>query len=141
MPTYTYHRLWLSVVLCDDSALVYKVIAAYFTTHAFHSLDALKLNYLFLYRFLSGVWLSCKEGNEKPSEGKPSHSAGANTCLLFIYPYVVHSFTVNGIISRCPIDRIHVASENAISTNWFWSASRTYPNWQFNGSLCLFENH
>ena len=30
------------------------------------------------------------------------------------------------IISRCPIDNIQVASDSAICTSWFWSASRTF---------------
>ena len=52
-----------------------------------------------------------------------------------------HSLPVFGIISRCPIDRIQVASDSAIDTSWFWSASKTCPIWQFNSTLGLFENH
>ena len=39
----------------------------------------------------------------------------------------VNSLPAYGIINRCPIDRIRVASDSAIDTSWFWSASRAYP--------------
>ena len=35
------------------------------------------------------------------------------TCLLFIYPHLAHSLPVYGIISRCPMYRIQVASDSA----------------------------
>ena len=40
-------------------------------------------------------------------------SRKAVTCLLFIYPHLAHSLPVYGIISRCPMNRIQVASDNA----------------------------
>ena len=84
---------------------------------------------------------SAKKVMKTSQWGKPSHSVNTNTCLLFIYPHLAHSLPVYGIISRCPIDRIWVASDNAITTSWFWFASRTCPIWQFNSSLGLFKNH
>ena len=44
-----------------------------------------------------------------------------------IYPHLAHSLPAYGIISRCPVDRMQVASDSAIGTSWFWSASRICP--------------
>ena len=70
---------------------------------------------------------------------KPSHSAGTNTCLLFIYPHREQFPSRIWIISRCPIDRMQVASDSAIDVSRFWSALLNlfwYDN--SNGSLgCL----
>ena len=59
--------------------------------------------------------------------GKSLHSIGTNTCLLLIYLTLPISSPVYGIISRCPIDRIQVISDNPIDASWFWSASKTCP--------------
>ena len=82
--------------------------------------------------FLSGIWLPCRGGNENPSSGNLH-------ILLILIPvsYLstlteVHSLPVYGIISWCPIHRIQVASDSAIGTSWFWSASRACFIWQFN---------
>ena len=80
-----------------------------------------------LYRFLSGVWLPCKEGNENPQRGKPSHFADTNTCLLFIYPHQGPFLPIYKIIIRCSMYRIQVVSDSAIDTSRFWSASRICP--------------
>ena len=99
------------------------------------------LDYLFKYRFLTGVWLSSRLGNEDPQWGKPLHSAGINTCLLFIYIHLSYFLPIYGIISQCPIYQIQTASNSSIDTSIFWSASRTSPKWEFNSSLSLFQNN
>ena len=103
-----------------------RLLVAYFSRHA-STWMPLILDYLFLYRFLSRIWLPCKEGNE-------AHHLGNLHILLVSIPSPIYlplprpiHFPVYGIISRCPIDRKKVASDSALGTSWFWSASRACP--------------
>ena len=62
--------------------------------------------------------------------GEISTSRKVATCLLFIDHHLAHSLPVYGIISRCPIDRMRVASDSACNLSsssllqefiWSWS--------------------
>ena len=140
MPTHTYHRFWLNRVLCDDGcpSLLGSLLAI--SPHMHSIWMPLIRNYLFSYRFLSGIWLSCKGGSENLQREKPSHSAGANTCLLFIYPHLAHFL---------PRLRDHQSVSYVPDTDSFWQCYwyqlilicfLNLPLWQFNSSLDLFEN-
>ena len=62
--------------------------------------------------------------------GEISTSRKVATCLLFIYPHLPIPSPVYGIISRCPMYRIQVASDSAgnlssssLLLEFIWSAS------------------
>ena len=90
----------------------------------------LVLDYLFEYQFLSRIWLLCKVGNEIPQMIGNLHIqlVPIPVSYLSTLPRPIPS-PVYGIISRCPIGRIQVASDSTIDTSWIWSASRTCPIW------------
>ena len=69
MPTHTYHRFGLSVVLCDDLYLSL-LGSLLLISPLMHSIwMPLILDDFFEYRFLSRVWLLCKEDNENSQWG------------------------------------------------------------------------
>ena len=58
---------------------------------------------------------SAEKGSENPlpPKGKSRLLIGLIACLLFIYLHLAHSLSIYGIISRCPMYRIQVASDSA----------------------------
>ena len=74
---------------------------------------------------------SAERSSENPYHTREiSTSRKVATCLLFMYPHLAHSLPVYGIISRCPMNRIQVASDSAgnLSSSslllefiWSWS--------------------
>ena len=90
-PTHTYHRFGLSVeLLWTTSALVYQILAAYFTTHAFQvvQLPVPILNYPLLVIQLSFLFSQPRGVVKTPTTlGEISTSRKVATCLLFIYPH------------------------------------------------------
>ena len=66
IPMHIYHRFWLSVVLCDDlhPSLLGSMLVI--SPHMHSIWMPLVLDFLFYYRFLSGILLPCKEGNDNP---------------------------------------------------------------------------
>ena len=127
--------LWRLVFWCT------RPLAGYFTTHAFH-LDA---PYTKLPLISMGF---CLESDCPAKKIMINSSEKTFTFCWYVIPIFylstltkAHSLPVCWIISWCPIDQIQVASDSAIGTSWFWSASRIDPIWQLNSSMGLFENH
>ena len=116
--------------------------AAYFTTQTLSfSMDCsyTRLPQLVLFSCLE---IDCSaEEVVKIHMGKPPHCDRINTCLHIINPHLAHFLPVYGITSRCPIDRIQVASEvlmrTADSDPLFWTCSDLTVQRSFG----LFENH
>ena len=66
MPTHTYHRFGFSVELCDDECSNRLGSLLVISPHMHSILIPQIQNNPYKYRFLSGIWLSCIEGNENP---------------------------------------------------------------------------
>ena len=81
---------------------------------------------------LSGIWLRCRGGNENPSPGN-LHILLISISVSYLSTLTLPiSSPVYGIISRCPIDQIRVASDMLLVPansdpfkNLFWSNSST----------------